>query len=210
LEIGVASGYSLRMWREFFTTSATLHFADTAISTKKHEVPGTKVWIGDGTRPELLRSIAAEAGGRFDLIVDDGSHAPQDVRATFMHAFPLLRPGGILVIEDLNSAYLPRGAGSATGGMHAHRRSRHPNSHVEMLKSFIDTLNRHNFDANYTAGVEGIDHEIGSLFCTEEACAVRRRFQRRAGSSSSWEEQQAAYRHRRQGARKGAPGVQAA
>ena len=32
-----------------------------------------------------------------------------------------------------------------------------------MLKGVVDTLNRLNFDSNYSAGVEGVDHLIGAL-----------------------------------------------
>ena len=178
LEIGIASGYSLRMWREYFTGNMTLHFADVSQPTLAHQLPGTKVWIADATKETALKKIAAQTPkGAFDLIVDDGSHSPRDVRATFMLAFPMLRPGGILAIEDLNTGYLHGRAqkvlplsGSGVNTAQANR-----GSHVDMIKAFIDTLNRMDFDANYTAGVDKIDHMIGSVFCTEEACAIRKK-----------------------------------
>ena len=177
LEIGVSKGYSLRMWREFFTGNSTLHFVDLDPAAKKHEAPGTKVWIGDSNSAELMQRIVAEIpGGAFDLIVDDGSHAPADVRGLFMQLFPLLKPGGIYAVEDLNSAWDKRGV--VPDRREVPLASGENGTHVDMLRDMIKTLNRVNFDPSYSAGVNGIDHLVGSIFCTEEACALRRRTHR--------------------------------
>jgi len=168
LEIGVAEGYSVAMWREFFTTPNILHFIDISDESIKHEMDGTKVWIGDGTTASMLQQIATTAGGSLDLVVDDGSHRPQDIRNTFLAVFPLLKPGGIYVIEDLNTAWDDKGApmkeipvGNGLQG-----------SHVDLVKSFIDTLNRQNFDSEFTADVDKVDHHIASIYCMREICAL--------------------------------------
>lgn len=67
--------------------------------------------LGDVVRPhygvdqadrDRLRSIMREEFGDapLDLVVDDASHLYPQTRASFETLFPLLRPGGVYVIED--------------------------------------------------------------------------------------------------------------
>lgn len=49
---------------------------------------------------ELQRIIAKEITGPLDLVVDDASHLLGPSRATFGCLFPMLRPGGVYVLED--------------------------------------------------------------------------------------------------------------
>jgi hypothetical protein len=50
--------------------------------------------------------------GPFDIIIDDGSHRVWHVLASFEVLFPLLKDGGIYVIEDIQSSYWPEWGGS--------------------------------------------------------------------------------------------------
>jgi predicted O-methyltransferase YrrM len=67
--------------------------------------------LGDVVRPhygvdqadrERLRAIMRDEFGEspLDLVVDDASHLYAQTRASFETLFPLLRPGGVYVIED--------------------------------------------------------------------------------------------------------------
>ncbi|MGA2800801.1 MAG: class I SAM-dependent methyltransferase [Verrucomicrobiota bacterium] len=58
---------------------------------------------------EAIRSIVASEFGDnpIDLIIDDASHQYELSRRTFEIAFPLLRPGGIYVLEDWGWAHWP-------------------------------------------------------------------------------------------------------
>jgi predicted O-methyltransferase YrrM len=50
---------------------------------------------------EALRNIVRhDLGGRLDLVVDDASHWYKQTKASFQTLFPLLRPGGMYIIED--------------------------------------------------------------------------------------------------------------
>jgi hypothetical protein len=51
---------------------------------------------------ESLRAAVASAGGQFDLIIDDGSHASHHQQITLGTLFGALEPGGIYIIEDLH------------------------------------------------------------------------------------------------------------
>jgi SAM-dependent methyltransferase len=56
-----------------------------------------------GSMEELFRQLPAE----FDLIVDDGLHAPNANLATAVFAIGRLRPGGVFIVEDLHPAHFP-------------------------------------------------------------------------------------------------------
>lgn len=61
--------------------------------------PHWEVDQADGSR---LRSIVRDELGEapLDLVIDDASHLLEQTRASFNALFPLLRPGGIFLIED--------------------------------------------------------------------------------------------------------------
>lgn len=46
------------------------------------------------------------SGEQIDLVIDDASHLLDETRASFEILFPLLRPGGLYVIEDWNADHL--------------------------------------------------------------------------------------------------------
>jgi hypothetical protein len=62
--------------------------------------------VGSQGDPAALMRWVRESGGRFDLIVDDGSHESQDQFTSLTCLWPHLNPGGFYFIEDLH--YLPR------------------------------------------------------------------------------------------------------
>jgi cephalosporin hydroxylase len=64
---------------------------------------GTSQRDGEMLRQIILRELADE----LDLVVDDASHTYEETKASFEFLFPLLRPGGIYVIEDWSWAHRP-------------------------------------------------------------------------------------------------------
>jgi cephalosporin hydroxylase len=61
-------------------------------------------WGIDQADSEKLRQIAALefSGQPLDLVIDDASHELERTRASYETLFPLLRQGGLYVIEDWN------------------------------------------------------------------------------------------------------------
>lgn len=51
---------------------------------------------------EVARGI-----GELDVIIDDGSHVSEDTITSFRTLFPLLKPGGVYVVEDVQTSYWP-------------------------------------------------------------------------------------------------------
>lgn len=93
LEIGVLNGDSLRLWRRYFVAAEVVGID---INPDTPPVDGTTLVIGDARQTGMAVDL-----GQFDVIVDDGSHAPDDVVAVFAEIFPHLAPGGLYVIEDI-------------------------------------------------------------------------------------------------------------
>jgi hypothetical protein len=100
LEIGVWRGESLRAFREYFHLADRLVGIDIDGDTKRYENGvDTYVEIGDQADAAFLTGVH-EKHGPFDVILDDGSHREPDVVASFETLFPLLRDGGVYVVED--------------------------------------------------------------------------------------------------------------
>jgi predicted O-methyltransferase YrrM len=49
---------------------------------------------------DTIRALATDLGGPLDLVADDASHVLDPTRASVEALFPLLRPGGLYIIED--------------------------------------------------------------------------------------------------------------
>jgi predicted O-methyltransferase YrrM len=56
-------------------------------------------------REMLTRIVRDELADELDFVVDDASHTYEQTKASFEFLFPLLRPGGIYIIEDWGWAH---------------------------------------------------------------------------------------------------------
>ena len=100
LEVGVQTGASLRMWADFFP-NATIYGVDIDEECKKLEAERTKIYIASSTDAAAMQALARDAGGTFDVIMDDGSHFYRDQIETFKILFPYIKNGGFYAVEDL-------------------------------------------------------------------------------------------------------------
>src|SRR5262249_36540874 len=65
-------------------------------------------WATDqGNSGKLCEIIRAEFTGPLDLVIDDASHMYVLTKQSFETVFPLLRPGGLYIIEDWAWCYWP-------------------------------------------------------------------------------------------------------
>lgn len=107
LEIGVDRGGSLDAWSRYLGPEATIVGIDINPWCAQFDDPthGRNVRIGGQQDPAFLRSVVAEFGP-FDVILDDGSHRPSHINASFEHLFDeALVPEGTYVVEDLQTNY---------------------------------------------------------------------------------------------------------
>lgn len=99
LEIGIDVGRSLFMWQEYFPV-ADIYGVD---ADPGRLITGGRIqsFLCDQGDLESLRRIKEQAGADFDLILDDGSHDPIHQILSAKVLVPLLRTGGVYIIEDV-------------------------------------------------------------------------------------------------------------
>lgn|SRR5690606_26500720 len=142
LEIGVGGyenpfrgGRSLRMWKKYFPfgqiTSLDIYDKSPLMESR------IRIYQGSQTDQTLLETIH-EKSGPFDIVIDDGSHINEHVILTFEILFPLLKDGGIYVIEDTQTAYWE----SYGGDSHDLRNQK---TLMNFFKNLTDGLNHEEF-----------------------------------------------------------------
>jgi len=105
LEIGIASGDSLKMWRDYFP-KATIYGIDIVPKTEL-DSDRIKTFVADQANRSQLESFVGKSGGYFDIIIDDGGHHMNHQQISLGFLFKYLKPGGYYIIEDLHMS-LPR------------------------------------------------------------------------------------------------------
>lgn len=100
LEIGVNQGCSQRMWAEHYPNAEVIGL-DIDINFLFNE-DRIRCFEADQSSPESLLAAMEKAGpGKFDLIVDDGSHDTHHQLISMQTLLPFLADTGYYVIEDL-------------------------------------------------------------------------------------------------------------
>lgn len=111
-EIGCGGGESMRAWLQFFE-KAHIWGIDIVHSTNPWNTPGTKVHdrytfvAGDQSDPNFWAQFFPEHGDYWDVVVEDGGHAANQVITTFNSVWPHIKSGGLFVCEDLACSYSP-------------------------------------------------------------------------------------------------------
>ncbi len=147
LEIGIGGyewptlgGETLRVWKAYFPKSEI--YGLDYFDKKYHEENRIKIFQGSQADPVILDRIYAEMGS-MDIIIDDGSHQNEHVIFTFERLFPLLKSGGIYVVEDTLTSYSP-----ASGG--DFKNLNNPQTSVGYFKRLVDGLNYKEFESEGT------------------------------------------------------------
>jgi hypothetical protein len=129
VEIGVARGGSLQMWKQYFGPKARIIGVDINPECTAYAEEHIEVLIGNQEDRTFLRSLA-ERIPNIDVLIDDGGHTMLQQITTFEELFPRIAPDGVYVCEDLHTSYW-HGYG---GGY------RSPSSFIEYSKNFIDYI----------------------------------------------------------------------
>lgn len=95
LEIGVSNGASVRMWHDYYPEAEIIGIDNGGPPLKFDGI--TNLFM-DSKDVVALREL-----GKFDVIVDDGSHFSLDQQVAFEFLFDQqLNKGGVYIIEDLH------------------------------------------------------------------------------------------------------------
>ena len=117
LEIGLAAGGSLGMWRHYFGEKCTVVGIDIDARCKAYEKDGFKIYIGDQTDRVFWQQFRKQESP-FDIIIDDGGHLAEQQVVTLEELLPHLRPGGVYLCEDVHHAH--QGFTAYVGGLINH------------------------------------------------------------------------------------------
>jgi len=105
VEIGVLDGGSLFMWRDFFGPQARIIGIDLNPNAQKWQAEGFEIFIGSQSDESLWNDIRSNVG-QIDVLLDDGGHTYEQQIITTEQALPLIKDGGMLVVEDTHTSYL--------------------------------------------------------------------------------------------------------
>lgn len=128
LEIGVQGGGSLQIWKKYFGENSRIFGIDIDPSSFYSE-ERIEIFIGDQENVSFLTEVK-EKIGMVDIIIDDGGHTMNQQKVSFNTLFPILKDGGLYLIEDTHTSYWPM-----YGGYYKNK-----DSFIESMKDKIDGL----------------------------------------------------------------------
>jgi glycosyl transferase family 2 len=110
LEIGVAAGCSLLMWRDYFPNAHIVGLDKGPPPEGLQEpIASRRIVYVQGDQSDsaaLQRAIDCTAGSGFDIVIDDGAHIGALAQTSFAFLFPGgLKPGGLYFIESFGTGY---------------------------------------------------------------------------------------------------------
>jgi hypothetical protein len=104
LEIGVYSGGSLEMWRDYFGSKAHIYGVDIEPACRAYETDSVEIVIGDQGDRQFWREFRRKVPV-LDIVIDDGGHQPEQQIVSVEELLPFLRPGGVYLCEDVTGEF---------------------------------------------------------------------------------------------------------
>lgn len=161
LEIGVWEGASLRMWREYFPSA-------TVVGVDKHDrdvrIDGVQMAFSEQDNPYLAEDLRNRYG-KLDIIIDDASHVSSKTIGTFKNLFPILAPGGIYVIEDLQTSYDQKNYGLTEASPDPERPWTGNPTAMQFCKRLADEVNSSLFPAWHRLGFDVASVQFFANIC---------------------------------------------
>ena len=108
-EIGILDGASLRMWQEYFPRSNIYGFEyeDRYLQKFKESFNNERVTLTkiDVTKADSINTSFQSTHKLYDIIIDDSTHQFQDQIRVIENTYQYLKPGGVLIVEDIFKRY---------------------------------------------------------------------------------------------------------
>jgi len=105
VEIGIFSGGSLFMWRDYFGKKARIIGIDLNPESKRFEKYGFEIFIGDQSSNKFWKNFFKKIG-KVDIVLDDGGHTNYQQIITTNQCIPMINDGGKMVIEDVHTSFI--------------------------------------------------------------------------------------------------------
>ena len=115
-EIGVQNGGSLEVYNKYFANAQSIIGIDNNEKCKELNFSSSKIKliIIDAASKAVVSKLN-EYAGKYDIIIDDGSHTSEDIIKGFSNLFTLIESNGLYVIEDMHTSYFQ----SCNNGLYA-------------------------------------------------------------------------------------------
>ena len=108
-ELGIAEGSSILMWQEYFTTSYIYGFDVYAekIVDFKNKYNNERITLStiNVHNNDSIKNTFAGINILYDIIIEDTTHQFEDQIRVIENTYQYLKPGGILIIEDIYKSY---------------------------------------------------------------------------------------------------------
>jgi hypothetical protein len=101
VEVGIYSGGSLPMWREYFGLGCHIHGIDIMPECMAYAGPQVTVHTGDQADRRFWADFRKQVPV-VDILIDDGGHEPEQQTVTLEEMLPHLAPGGVYICEDIH------------------------------------------------------------------------------------------------------------
>jgi hypothetical protein len=113
LEIGAEAGRSLKVWSDYFSYPEKIMGlaygeASDGVEERSSNLKAVSVYRGDQSKKETMDYLIGK--GPWDIIIDDGSHVPSHMIFSLFSLWNSVKPGGLYIIEDLETNYWPDGS----------------------------------------------------------------------------------------------------
>jgi hypothetical protein len=107
VEIGVFSGGSLFMWKNFFGKDSRIIGIDLNPDAKQFEKYGFEIFIGNQSSKIFWKNFFDKVGN-IDILLDDGGHTNYQQIITCCSCTPHINDDGILAVEDVYHSYVKK------------------------------------------------------------------------------------------------------
>ena len=108
-ELGILNGESLLMWKEYFTNAEIYGFDcnNNLINKFKQNFNNDRVTLSniDVRNKDSIVKAFSELNILYDIIIEDTTHQFEDQIKVIENTYQYLKPGGILIIEDIFKSY---------------------------------------------------------------------------------------------------------
>lgn len=108
-ELGILDGASILMWKEYFINSEIygFDFDNNLINSFKKNFNNERISLSnlDVTNENSIQNAFSNLNILYDIIIEDTTHNFKDQIRVIKNVHQYLKPGGILIIEDIFKSY---------------------------------------------------------------------------------------------------------
>lgn len=154
LEIGVQGGFSMASWAEYFTHPSSKIIGLAYKNKQRERLDDRRISIEYGNQNDKAVQEKLSRKGNYTIIIDDGSHVPSHQWNTFKALWPSLQPGGLYIVEDIETNYW-----STSSSVYGNK-LRSERNIIGRFKEMIDMA----VNAEFSTGVDDSDLESISFY----------------------------------------------